>query len=187
MARACENCGSPLHGGGPGRPRKFCGDACKRATYRERPAAMDVPSKAAAFWRRVSVAADCWEWQGALTHHGYGRFSPRSNGRSVRIYAHRFSLLLAGVEVSEGMVVDHLCRNHRCVNPDHLEVVTPRENILRGESDSARNARKSFCDDGHEFTPENTYLRPDRRGRVCRECQRRRVAAYQARKAALSG
>lgn len=187
MTRTCESCHEVLPGGRVGRPRKYCSEACKRACYSSRPAATDITLKADAFWRRVVTGPGCWEWQGAVSHHGYGRFAPRANGAATRIYAHRFSLLLAGVQVPDGMVVDHLCRNRRCVNPDHLEVVTQQVNVLRGVSQSAVNAKKSFCDDGHEFTPENTYFRPDRTGRQCRACQRRREAAYRERKALSRG
>jgi hypothetical protein len=66
------------------------------------------------------------------------------------------------------MTIDHLCRNTSCVRPDHLEVVTREENALRG----SRNAAKTHCDRGHEFTPENTYVPPSRDHRACRECRR---------------
>jgi late competence protein required for DNA uptake (superfamily II DNA/RNA helicase) len=68
------------------------------------------------------------------------------------------------------MQIDHLCRNRRCVNPDHLEVVTAQMNTLRGETLAAANAAKTQCDHGHEFTEENTYAY--RGHRHCRECRR---------------
>ncbi|WP_353848602.1 HNH endonuclease signature motif containing protein [Cellulomonas sp.] len=73
--------------------------------------------------------------------------------------------------IPPGMQLDHLCRVRECVNPLHLELVTQRENILRGESPAAHHARKTHCDHGHEFTPENTYRAPSRpRTRICRAC-----------------
>lgn len=72
-----------------------------------------------------------------------------------------------------GLTLDHLCRHRWCVNPDHLEMCSMRENILRGEGVAAKRARQTHCIHGHELTEENTYHRPDRpkgRGRMCRAC-----------------
>ncbi|NED52837.1 HNH endonuclease, partial [Micromonospora aurantiaca] len=69
-------------------------------------------------------------------------------------------------------VTDHLCRNRACVNVTHLEIVTNRINILRGETLQAANAAKTHCIRGHEFTPENTYVKNG--GRDCRTCARER-------------
>lgn len=76
-----------------------------------------------------------------------------------------------------GTHIDHLCRNRRCVNPTHMEVVTPNENWRRGASPVGINARKTHCKHGHEFTPENTKwrMRPHRGTlptRSCRICLR---------------
>lgn len=73
-----------------------------------------------------------------------------------------------------GMQIDHLCRNHDCVNPEHLEVVTQAENMRRGIGATAINARKTHCKHGHEFTPENIYRRPN--GRECMTCLKERNA-----------
>ncbi len=127
------------------------------------------------FWAKVDLngpmhtdGTRCWMWT-AARDHGYAsfNFNGRSNGRAHR-YAHE---LLIG-PIPDGLEPDHLCRNTACVNPLHLELVTGRENILRGESPTAQNARKTHCKHGHELTPENTYIRPGNR-RDCRVCRRR--------------
>jgi hypothetical protein len=80
--------------------------------------------------------------------------------------------------IPEGLTIDHLCRNRGCVNPAHLEAVTNRTNLLRGDGIAALNARKTHCKRGHEFTPENTYVW--REGtRACRACH---TAQEQARR-----
>lgn len=79
--------------------------------------------------------------------------------------------------IPEGLQIDHLCRNTQCCNPDHLEAVTQRVNIMRSESFSAVNARKQACPKGHPYTPENTSIdrsHGDER-RKCRECNRLRA------------
>lgn len=112
----------------------------------------------------------CWIWQGPLTT-GYSRFSVE--GRLV--LGHRWFYERANGAIPAGLVLDHLCRQRACVNPDHLEPVTARENILRGEGMGARFARRTHCAAGHPFTEDNTYvLRAGQRAgsRVCRTCKR---------------
>lgn len=133
------------------------------------------------FWSKVDKGGpdDCWIWTGSRNQLGYGQMTYRYE----RLAAHRVSLELAGHYLVTGMDVDHLCRNPSCVNPAHLEQVTHRENVLRGALGAvskARHAARTHCKNGHEFTVENT--RVDKRGsRICRACQRRWQAEYQAR------
>jgi hypothetical protein len=135
------------------------------------------------FWDKVdkngSIPAcrpelgQCWEWT-ARTVNGYGSFVPCA-GRSV--LAHRYVYELAGVTIPDSLEPDHLCRNRPCVRITHLELVTHRENILRGESPPAINARKTHCSRGHLFDSENTYVEKKNGWRQCRECRRIRDAA----------
>lgn len=87
--------------------------------------------------------------------------------------AHRVAYEATVGPIPKGLQVDHLCRNRLCVNPSHLEAVTPAENKRRGFSPPAINARKTHCIHGHELAGANVYYRKDRPGRrQCRECER---------------
>lgn len=107
-------------------------------------------------------------WTGP-TLEGYGVF----NWKSERTKAHRAVFELLEGAIADGLEPDHLCEVTLCVRPSHLEPVTHRVNILRGQSPAAQNARKTHCLKGHEFTAENTYERPDG-GRRCRTCRNER-------------
>jgi hypothetical protein len=110
----------------------------------------------------------CWLWTGFSRSGGYGDL--HHLGRIQR--AHRLSYEAFVGPIPGDLTLDHLCRVRRCVNPEHLEPVTGRENTLRGESFAARYAKQTRCKHGHEYTPENTIRRYDG-GRGCRICQRR--------------
>lgn len=75
------------------------------------------------FWAKVDKSGECWLWTGALDRHGYGKLG--RGGRNLA--AHRHALALAGVDVGAGYV-DHRCSVRACVRPDHLRVVTRKQN-----------------------------------------------------------
>jgi hypothetical protein len=109
----------------------------------------------------------CVEWVGAKDSDGYGRVMHKGKWTA----AHRVKWEQRYGEVPEGMVLDHLCRVRDCINIEHLDLVTPRENTLRGNSPFIINRRKTVCSKGHPLSGEN--LHTDCRGfRQCRECGR---------------
>lgn len=108
----------------------------------------------------------CWLWM-AASSQGYGHV--RLGSRVLR--AHRLVYTTLRGDPG-GKLLDHLCRVRQCVNPDHLEPVTNRENCLRGVGVGAVNAVKTHCLHGHPFDEVNTYYRVDRLGRNCRACRR---------------
>jgi hypothetical protein len=107
---------------------------------------------------------DCWEWVGSTSQNGYGLFWFRNKIAQV----HRVSYILFVGEIPEGLVIDHLCRNIECVNPEHLEPVTRKENALRGVGWAGANSRKMVCPQGHSYSGDNLLITI--RGRRCRTC-----------------
>ena len=127
------------------------------------------------FFKKADTSSTCWQWLGSKYANGYGKLG------KAGIMAHRIAYELTRGHVPEDMCLDHLCKNRLCVNPDHLEIVTLVENVMRGESQHAKNARKTACKRGHEFTAENTYIRQDRGTRSCKTCQRLNDKKYTRR------
>lgn len=95
------------------------------------------PRDVARFWSKVEVTDGCWFWTGWLNKKGYGQFD--IPGWKPR--AHRLAYELMVGRILDGLQLDHLCRNRRCVRPDHLEPVTNRENSRRG--DTGKHLRRS--------------------------------------------
>lgn len=146
----------------------------------------------------VDPESGCWVWIAARNVSGYGLLAKRATDRrttggSNHWTAHRYVYEATVGPIPEGLVLDHLCRNRACVNPDHLEPVTYGENFRRGAGTgmalwdgSKPIKRKSLldhCSHGHEYTPENTYMLQGK-WRKCRACIARDQRAYRARKRA---
>lgn len=122
----------------------------------------------------VEITDACWLWRGALTHDGYGRFRPGGPGRRAAM-AHRWLYELCVSPVPEGLQLDHLCRVRHCVNPDHLEPVTSRENKLRGIIVFSKRALKTHCPKGHPYSGTNVRYTPDGKSRYCLQCKREKA------------
>lgn len=119
-------------------------------------------------WQRVTKTDGCWSWHGSHHEHGYGIISLEGKPRRV----HRLVYEMLVGPIPEGLDLDHLCRNRGCCNPAHLEPVTRRENLLRGDTIVAAQVARTHCPLGHEYTPDNTRI--NNGCRSCRDCERQR-------------
>ena len=125
----------------------------------------------------------CWIWQGRIDPSGYGQMSTRHSPTRTPL-AHRISYEVFVGLIPPGLQIDHLCRVTACVNPDHLEPVTPRENVRRSKNHmSAVLKAKQECKHGHPFTEANT-IRFGPGYRRCRECSKRTSREYKDRRRA---
>jgi hypothetical protein len=120
------------------------------------------------FWPKVDKSGDCWLWTATTSADGYGRI----NISGKMVYVHRIAYEEFVGPIPDGLCLDHLCRQRNCLNPEHLEAVPMRVNLMRGDGHTARNAAKEVCDNGHPYTPENTYIHPASGWRQCRECRK---------------
>lgn len=111
---------------------------------------------------RITKTDTCWLWPTAKGGYGAVWFNGRTCG------AHRAVYEIFHGPIPKGMELDHLCRVHSCVNPDHLEPVTHVENVMRGKGIGVQNAAKTHCPQGHPYDDVNTYWW--RTWRYCRSC-----------------
>lgn len=114
---------------------------------------------------------ECWLWNGYIEKYGRGRFWPGSDynkGQKMLAYVYSYEMFIGPRD--KILTINHICGNKLCVNPDHLEQIPIRDNVLQSEGITAINARKTHCKRGHEFTPANTYKNGG--GRGCLTCRR---------------
>lgn len=142
------------------------------------PRAIPEPDR---FWPKVDASGVCWEWAGA-TVRGYGRFGRGPEYGNAVVQAHRWAWEHLVGPIPEDLVLDHLCRNTVCVNPDHLEPVTIGDNVRRGRS---AKREQTHCKQGHPFTEENTYRRSEG-GRKCRTCNSEAGKRFRRRNAGVA-
>lgn len=108
---------------------------------------------------------ECWEWSARRNPNGYCYLL--AGGKTTVVHKYVYKKMIG--EYGVGLVLDHLCRNRFCCNPKHLQPVTSRENILRGNGKAAENARKTHCPLGHSYSSDN--LVKNVTGRECRTCR----------------
>jgi hypothetical protein len=134
----------------------------------------------AAWWAAVQGTDGCWEWTGSLRGNGYGQVCIRPKNWLL----HRLVYALCVGPLDSALTIDHLCRNRKCGNPAHLEQVTSIVNTMRGETPARRYARRTHCNHGHPFTPENLYWRiaGAKRIRQCRTCAIQKASADNKRR-----
>lgn len=113
----------------------------------------------------VTTDGQCWLWASRVDRGGYGHFYA---GDRRTVLAHRFAYELMLGPIPDGMQLDHRCRVRHCIRPDHLEPVSMRENMLRGDSPAARAVRTGRCKHGHS----HWGVSKGGRGRYCIDCSR---------------
>jgi aspartate carbamoyltransferase regulatory subunit len=133
------------------------------------------------FWEKVDKSNNCWTWTASKNRGGYGQFKIDGKLKS----AHRVAYELEIGKIPDGLVIDHLCRNRACVNPQHLDPVTSKINSLRGTN---HNAIKTHCPAGHEYNEINTRITPNgkRKCRVCHKMSEGRRRIEESNRKALS-
>jgi len=136
------------------------------------------------FLSKVSATNNCWYWNGAIGTHGYGVFYHKRKN----LLSHRVSYVIFNSHIDNNLVIDHVCGNKACVNPEHLRNVEQRTNVIENNSSIVfDNFNKTHCKNGHEFSGSNLKMvyrsKENRNYRVCRICYNKlQLKAYYARK-----
>src|SRR5690625_4821589 len=131
--RVCESCSqiiarNPKWSSAHYATRRFCSRACQSANN---------PNVTRDY---TITETGCWEWLGRLDRNGYGKAYDPSMPAGQRVdWAHRVSYRVHRGAIPEGKQLDHLCSNPPCINPEHLEPVTQRENIRRAMTRAGRD------------------------------------------------
>lgn len=135
------------------------------------------------FWANVEKTGTCWIWKGnAFQSTGYGKIVIEKK----HLLTHRLAYELLIGPIPEGKEIDHLCRIRLCCNPLHLEAVTHRENVVRGNSAASRNAKKTHCVHGHLLAGDNLIKSGKRKFRKCRTCNQEKCKLYQRQNRGVS-
>jgi hypothetical protein len=184
---SCQQPDCPL----PQKARGLCSPHYAQALRSGGISPLARPTPAERFMAKVEKTSGCWTWTADKQPDGYGRF--RIGNQLVR--AHRAAYTLFVGPIPGGLEVEHACHTrdvscaggpacpHRqCVNPAHLELLTHRENNLRGRGFTGANAAKTRCPQGHPYDELNTYVTADGYRR-CRICMRATNARYRAKRA----
>lgn len=121
---------------------------------------------------RIDTESNCWNWVGYIDKHsGYGRMSRQQEGKTKYYATHRVAYSIFKGDLTPGLVIDHCCKNRRCVNPEHLREVTIAINsTVNSDSVFAKNKAKTHCKRGHSFDLSNTGI--DKKGRFCIRCKK---------------
>lgn len=123
------------------------------------------------FLSKISASDNCWTWLGTPTKTGYGRFK----NKGEMYYAHRVSYSIFNGEIKKDLVIDHICKNRLCVNPEHLRQVTISQNVKENSNaPSAINREKTTCIRGHLLSGENLRYENGKQGikRICKICKK---------------
>lgn len=169
MEHSCEHCDRQVYAKG------LCSPHYQRLAKYGNPLAGTRPVGGASTLERILSnldVGDCWEWKGSFYDNGYGQISLVRNGKKTTRPVHRELWEQIVGPVEDGLELDHLCRNRKCANPDHLEPVTAAENVRRSEGHQSKVlARRSHCKNGHEFNEDNGHAYEYKPGKFRRHCK----------------
>lgn len=149
------------------------------------------------FWRKVDKSGDCWIWTGAISKGGYGNVCYIDQGKKRWNTPHRLLWIELHGPIQTGLEVDHVCHDpascqggagcmhRRCVNPDHLQLTTPKQNSSpERNANSRRKRERTHCPHGHPYDETNTTWSGG--SRLCRTCNNLKVQRYRERRKGAS-